>query len=328
MGFFKIKAKTKLNEQPEGHRLEECDFACVVGDTFVQLEYVESSRKSEPYKVEPGIWTIKKSMSGLSLKPTEFSDDKLLDSFIHTKNITDKVDSFFNRLHVYKQFGIEIPKRTLLLWGPPGTGKSSSITKVVEKYSKEKDVAILIWKTDVLDPHDVKEFLKTFEYVGVTRLIFIAEDIGGVEVDQVRIQSESSLLSLLDNQEKAFKIPVLMLVTTNYPENLLGNLTNRPQRIDDKIEIGFPPPEARYELMKFFGGANSPPEEILKKIKDKKYGEFSPAHIKEIYVRSAIYDLPIEETMDQIQKEIEHFKNLFKEKIKLGIAVQRSPDYD
>lgn len=328
MGHFTIKAKTKLNEEPIGHKLNECDFACVVGDTFVQLEYVEESRKAEPYKVTSGIWTIKKSMLGLSLAPTEFSDDKLLDSFIHTKNITDKVDSFFKRLHVYKQFGIDVPKRTILLWGPAGTGKSSGITKVVEKYSKEKDVAVLIWKTDVLDPHDVKEFIKTFEYVEVKRLIFIAEDIGGIEVDQVRIQSESSLLSLLDNQEKAFKIPVLMLITTNYPENLLGNLTNRPQRIDDKIEIGFPPPEARYELMKFFGGTNCPPEDILKKIKEKKYGEFSPAHIKEIYVRSAIYDLPMDETMEQIQKEIEHFKNLFQTKVKLGIAIERSGDYD
>lgn len=328
MGHFRIKAQTKLNEQPVGHRLEECDFACVVGDSFVQLEYVEESRKSEPYKVEPGIWTMKKSMAGLQLKPTEFSNDKLLDSFIHTKNITDKVDSFFSRLHIYKKFGIEVPKRTLLLWGPPGTGKSSAITKVVEKYSKESDAAILIWKTDVLDPQDVKEFVKTFEYHGVNKLIFIAEDIGGVEVDQVRIKSESSLLSLLDNQEKAFKIPVLMLVTTNYPENLLGNLTNRPQRIDDKIEIGFPPADARYELMKFYGGTDLPSEEVLEKIKETKYGEFSPAHIKEVYVRAAIYDLTVEAAMDQIQKEIEHFKNLFQNKIKMGIAVKTDDYYD
>lgn len=328
MGFFKIAAQKKLSELPIGTRIDECDFACVVGDTFVQLEYVEETHKVEPYKVTPGIWTIKKSGGMMVLRTTEFSDDKLLDSFIHTKNITDKVDSFFSRLHVYKQFGIEIPKRTMLLWGPAGTGKSSIITKVAQKYAAQNDVAVVIWKTDVLDPNEVKEFIKTFEYVGVSKLIFIAEDIGGVEIDQVRIKSESSLLSLLDNQEKAFRIPVLMLITTNYPENLLANLTNRPQRIDDKFEIGFPKGDARYQLMKFFGVNDLPSEEVLEKIRDRKFEEFTPAHIKEIYVRAAIYDLKIEDAMDQIQKEIEHFKNLFQNKIKMGIAVEKQDYYD
>lgn len=328
MGHFRLKARIHLKDVPLGHRIEECDFACVVDDSLVQLEYVEDPHKIEPYKVNPGIWTINKTLSGLNLKPTEFSNDKLLDSFIHTKNITQKVDCFFNRLHIYKQFGIEIPKRTMLLWGPAGTGKSSIITKLAQKYAEQKDVAVLVWKTDVLDPHEVKEFIKTFEYIGVQKLIFIAEDIGGVEIDQVRIKSESSLLSLLDNQEKAFKIPVLMLITTNYPENLLANLTNRPQRIDDKIEIGFPSGEERYELMKFFGKDNPPKDEILESIKSKKFAEFSPAHIKEIYVRSAIYDQPLETTMNQIHKEIEHFKNLFQNKIKMGIAVKSTNDYD
>lgn len=328
MGHFLVKAKTNLSEAAIGQQIPECDFACVAADSLIQLEYIEEQTKVEPYKVHPGIWTINKTLLGLSLKPTEFSDDKLLDSFIHTKNITDKVDCFFNRLHVYTKFGISVPKRTILLWGPAGTGKSASITKIAKKYTEQKDVAVVIWKTDVLDPHDVKEFIKTFDYVGVTKLIFIAEDIGGVEIDQVRIKSESSLLSLLDNQEKAFKIPVLMLVTTNYPENLLANLTNRPQRIDDKFEVGYPPPEARAALMQFFSGDTPLNESVLEKIKLKKFSEFTPAHIKEVFVRSAIYDTSLEDAIEQIQKEIEHFKNLFQNKVKLGIAVKQDDYYD
>lgn len=328
MSHFKVKSKNKLHELNVGDRIEESDFGCISGEHFVQLEYVEEDQKIEPYKVNPGIWTMSKTMGGLVLKPTEFSNDKILDSFIHTQNITDKVDAFFNRLHVYKKFGIEIPRRCLMLYGPAGTGKTQAVTKISQQYNSQKDVAVIIWKTDVLDPHDVKEFIKTFEYVGVKKLIFIAEDIGGVEIDQVRIKSESSLLSLLDNQEKAFKIPVMIIVTTNYPENLLANLTNRPQRIDDKVEVGFPSGEMRQELLKFFAGEEKVTDALLEKIALKKYGEFTPAHIKECFVRSGIYDIPLEDAVDAIQKDIEHFKNMFQKKVKLGMAVRSEPDYD
>lgn len=309
-----------------GEKLPESDFACVSGDQFVQLEYVEESTKSEPYKVKPGIWTIKKGGGRLILQETEFSNDKLLDSFVHTKDISKRVDKFFERLHVYKDFGIEIPRRAMLLYGPAGTGKSSVITKISKQYAQQKDVAVIIWKTDVIDPYDVKEFVKTFQYKGVEKLILIAEDIGGVEVDQVRIKSESSLLSLLDNQEKAFTIPVMIIATTNYPENLLANLTNRPQRIDDKIEVGYPDGKQRRALFKFFAGKRRLKKFLYELIESKPYSKFTPSHIKEIFVRAAIYDISLRKAMNQVREDIERFDALFQNKIKLGIAV--SNDYD
>ncbi|NJO65067.1 MAG: AAA family ATPase, partial [Richelia sp. RM2_1_2] len=309
---FKVKTKVKLHEMEIGAEIQESDFACISGEYFVQLEHFQEEEKIEPYKVSPGIWSIQKTMAGLKLTPTSFSQDKVLESFVHTKNITEKVDKFYSRLDTYKKFGIEVPKRCMLLYGPAGSGKSQAINKIARTYSEQKDIAVIIWKTDVIDPHDVKEFVKSFEYHGVQRLLVIAEDIGGVEVDQVRIKSESSLLSLLDNQEKSFTIPVMIIATTNYPENLLANLTNRPQRIDDKIEVGYPSPEMRQELFKFFAGTDVVPKEILNKIKDKKYKEFTPAHIKETFVRSGIYDISLEEALNQVAGDIDKFNKMFK----------------
>ncbi len=328
MSHFKIKSKLKLHELDINAKIPESDFACVSGEYFVQLEYVEDVQPPQPYKVNPGIWTISKSPVGLILKPSEFSNDKVLETFVHTKKITERVDKFFQRLHVYAEFGIEVPRRCILLHGPAGSGKSQAINKVVRTYSDQKDTAIIIWKTDVIDPHDVKEFVKRFEYNNVTKLIVIAEDIGGVEIDQVRIKSESSLLSLLDNQEKAFRIPVMIIATTNYPENLLANLTNRPQRIDDKIEVSYPSGSERKELFKFFAGSKEVDKKVYDLIQTKTFDNFTPAHIKEIFVRSAIYDISLQEAMNQIKNEIERFNNLFQNKIKMGLAVKQEYDYD
>jgi hypothetical protein len=260
-GYFKVKAKTKLADLPVGHEIQTSDFATLTPDgTFVQLEHIEEEEEIKPYDVKPGIWSIQKTMTGLKLEPTSFVEDDLLESFVSTKNITDKIDCFFDRLHVYRKHGFD--------------GKT----------------AILVWGTDKVDASEVKDFVKIFRYVGVEKVIMIMEDIGGVEIDQVRIKSTASLLSLLDNQEKIFTQPIFVLATTNHPEAFLGNLTNRPGRFDDKIEVTYPPTEQRIALIKFFNKGEIS-EEILEKFRHKKYNEFSPAHIREIIIRSELHDL-------------------------------------
>lgn len=329
MGFFKVKSKTKLHEKQLGDKIEESDFAVVSGDEFVQLEYVEEEIKIEPYDVKPGIWSVAKNGGRLVMLSTEFAKDGILDTFTKTQLLSDLVDKFFSRLDKYAKRKIEVPKRAFLLFGPAGTGKTEALKKVSLKYVEDNHTAVIFWKTDVIDPYEMKEFVKTFNYVGVERIIVIAEDIGGVEIDQVKIKSESSLLSLLDNQEKAFKIPVLIIATTNYPANLMANLTNRPKRIDRKIEFGYPSPEERKELLKFFDADKVVTEEVLEYLGQKKFGTFTPAHINEIFIRSDIEDMTLIESIDSIQKEIDHFNNMFQEKLKLGIAVKKDGyDYD
>lgn len=314
MGHFTLKSKLKLSELQENATIEESDFSTMTPDGyFVQLTYNEDDKKADPFIVKPGIWAIHKKVTGLTLNPTSFVSDKVLESFVNTKNITDKIDCFFNKIPVYKELGYDVAKRAALLYGPPGTGKTTSISVVANKYVADNQTAVIIWHTDKFEPFQVKDFIKSFQYENVTKIILIAEDIGGTEVDMQRMRSDSSLLSLLDNQEKTFTIPTFILATTNYPENLLGNLTNRYGRFDDKIEVSFPPAESRVALFKFFARRELS-EEALKLMGSDKTKEFSPAHIKEVIIRSLIYDKTEETVIKDILKEIEQFKNLFSNK--------------
>lgn len=329
-GYFRIKSKVNLDDAQVGEVIPESDFCTLTQNgAFVQMEYVEEEKAKKSVTIKPGIWAINNSMGTLVLRPTTFTQDKLLDSFFHTKNVTDKIDCFFNRLHVYKEFGIEVAKRTILLFGPAGSGKSSIITKVCTKYSDLPGAAIVLWKTDKYDPYEVKMLFKNAQYEGVEKLILVAEDLGGVEVDQVRIKSESSLLSLLDNQEKALTIPTLILLTTNFPENFLANLMDRPGRIDDKIEVGYPPGEARQDLFKFFARPSQElSEEAMSLIASKPCDQFTPAHIKEIFVRAAIYDLSLLDSIRSLIRDVESYRNAFAKKKSLGIRSTTTVGFD
>lgn len=323
MGYFKLKAKTKISDIKPDDKIEESDFCTLTNEgDFIQLEYVDNEEIKKEYDVKPGVWVIQANQErGMFLEKTSFVNDKILKEFLLTKEIVSKVDMFFNRLHVYAKHGIEIPKRNGLLYGPPGTGKSSSITEVVEKYSKDNKTAIVIWPTTKFKAFNVKDFIKTFNYIeGVERLIFIAEDIGGTEYDMGKMESNSSLLSLLDNQEKTFKIPVYILSTTNFPETLLSNLGNRYGRFDDKIEVGYPSAEQREALYNFLSDRNKD-EETIKYLKSGECAEFTPAHIREVIIRSDLHDKEHLIVMKEINKEVKLYKNEFKNNRRSSMSI-------
>lgn len=336
MGKFSISKITNLNEATLGQEFDESDFSAITENgSFIQMSYHEEDTLDE-YEVRPGIWKIIKTNAGMRMIPAEFSKEEILESFVNTKELENKIDAFFKKidLGVYEKLKVEIPKRAALVWGPAGTGKSQSITQVANKYTKlYNDTTVCIWNTDAIDPFDVKNFIQTFTYKGTKKLILIAEDLGGIEIDQVKLKSMSSLLSLLDNKEKTFKIPVYIVATTNHPASFLGNLTNRPQRFDIKIHVDNPTGPQRSELLQFFlrnfTAEYSPPEvdDACNMIAKTKYNDFSVAHLQEIITRSQLDDISLITSLTTIQKEIELFNAEFiKNKSKLGFNITNDND--
>lgn len=327
MGHFKRKAVFNLDDITADTIIEESDFCTLTPKgNFVQLEYVNTEEVLDDYEVRPGIFTIQAStQKGFYLEKTSFVHDKILKDFLSTQQIVSKVDRFFNKLAVYSKHGIEIPKRNGLLYGPPGTGKSSALTEVTEKYSNDNKTAIVLWPTTKFKSYQIKDFIKSFKYIdGTERLIFIAEDLGGTSYDQGKMESDSSLLSLLDNQEKTFKIPVYILSTTNFPEVLLANIANRYGRFDDKIKVDYPSAEQREKLYNFMSDRPAD-ESTIKCIKSVECEEFTPAHIRELVIRADLDEKTHLEVIKEICKEIQTYKNEFKNKRK-GMSI--IPDYD
>jgi SpoVK/Ycf46/Vps4 family AAA+-type ATPase len=320
MAHFTVKKITNLTELKLGDILPESDYSAVTPDNrFVQLEYCADETKQK-VEANPGIFTVVSvPLQGLTLKRTSFVSDSILEEFVHTKDIDERINCFFSKLDVYKKHGIEVPKRNVLLYGPPGSGKSTALIKIANKYSQDGKTLVIIYPTDKIDSYEIKSLIRNLEYKGVEKMILIVEDIGGVEIDQVKMRSDSSLLSLLDNQEKTFTLPTLIIATTNFPEIFLGNIMNRPGRFDDKIEVGYPEGEQRKKLLMFFtkDSANEAAQALML---DKRTREFSPAHIKESIIRSEIYDKKLDVVIEEMLKEIELYKKAFTKQKSLGLG--------
>ena len=104
-GHFRVIKKTNLAESKEGDEFPQSDFATMAegsdgSSQFIQMEYVETETYIEPIIAKPGIFTMIKTMSGLKLERTEFTQTNILREFVNTKEITERVKNFFNRLHV------------------------------------------------------------------------------------------------------------------------------------------------------------------------------------------------------------------------------------
>lgn len=318
MGSFKLKQKIKLSEMTDKDVLPESDYASLTPDGFfVQLTYIEDEKEYKDYEVKPGSFYIVKTPTGLDLAPTQFNKDDIMEEFVSTKEIEDAVDCFFNNLHLYKEFGIEVPKRGVLLYGPAGGGKTTALNKAARKYLQDTKTLVITWHTSQFDAGDVQSFIRSFKYVGVDKFILIAEDLGGIENDQTRMKSDSSLLSLLDNQEQTFSIPIMIIATTNFPENFMGNLTNRPGRFDDKIKVGYPGAKERGALLNFFA-KDYATYEAVELIKSDKCKEFSPAQIKESYIRSRLRSKKLVDTINEVIVEIQKYNKGFSDQKGLG----------
>jgi hypothetical protein len=124
-------------------------------------------------------------------------------------------------------------KRSVLLHGLPGTGKTVIVNRVARDIIKSG--GICLWAQD---PRLLKMAFKVLDDIQpevLTGVIF-------EEFDSLIKQHESALLTLLDGQVQ--KQNVMYLATTNYLNKVPKRLY-RPGRFASVIEVKFPIPEAR-----------------------------------------------------------------------------------
>ena len=144
MGSFKLLKITDLQSLSDDTVIPESDYSVTTPDgKFIQFAYIEETKQSPTYSVNPGTWKIVKTLQGYVLEKTSFVKDSILEEFTNTKKIEEAVSCFFSNLHLYKEFGIEVPKRGVLLYGPPGChAKGTNILMYDGRLKKVEDVKV------------------------------------------------------------------------------------------------------------------------------------------------------------------------------------------
>lgn len=316
MGNFKIKNKATMKDIYEGkvELLPESDLALQDDGYILQFDYVKDEKEQKPVIIKPGSYNLNKGMAGIELSSLEFVDRNILTTVTNTSMILGEADRFFNNLSVYEELK-QPKKRGILLYGNPGQGKTVSIMQAAKDLrDRDPGTVVINWPTSEIEASGVfKFFTKYSEYTSdCSKLVLVIEDIGGNSHEGYSRRDEvsSSLLNLLDGINNVFKIPTLIISTTNHPENLMKSLADRPGRFDMMLEVESPNFKERVELTEFIAkrALSDEEKEALNDKKQKGVDKLSVAHLQEIVIRSRLHNKSI---ADVVKELIEH-SNKFK----------------
>lgn len=256
-------------------------------------------------------YRIQRDDYGLFLTRTHILSDDIIElpEASHIR-VLDGIRKFWGSQAKYQKHGL-IYKRGVLMWGPPGGGKTVTAQLLMSEIIQKHDGVVILadnpsWSVEAL------RFLRAIE--PKRPLIVVLEDVDEI----IREHSEHSLLAMLDGEHQTDN--VVYVATTNYPERLGARIVNRPSRFDERIKIGMPSMLARIAyLRKACAGMDV---DIARWAEDTD--QLSIAHLRELVVAVVCLEQDYTEVIERLRameiqpKEIEGFR---RNQLGLGAAI-------
>ncbi len=228
----------------------------------------------------PGVYEIQHSNTvGLYFEKIPVKTEGLL-RFPQTNSdrVVKEIQNFWDKEAIFREYKLTY-KRGIILWGPPGSGKSCTIQLIMQDVVAREGIVIKF-----TNPGLFIEGMRVFrEIEKETPAVILMEDIDST----IETWDESAVLNILDGVDQVEK--VVFLATTNYPERLGARILNRPSRFDKRFKIGHPNAESRMMYFKYLIGEKKVSElgiDLKKWVKDTE--KFSIAHLKELFVAVVI----------------------------------------
>jgi hypothetical protein len=184
--------------------------------------------------------------------------------------VLEGIRKFWASKERYARHGL-IYKRGVLLWGPPGSGKTVTAQLLIQEIVTVHDGIVIICN----QPELCILALKIIRIIEPTRpLIVLLEDL-----DDMMRHAEHPILAMLDGEHQTDN--VVYVATTNYPEHLGARIVNRPSRFDERIYVGMPSKLARRTYLQKATQADPLTEAEIDRWSDDTEG-LSIAHLREL----------------------------------------------
>lgn len=243
------------------------------GKTFIPASHTSA-------KITPGVYEIKHSDHvGYYFQQTPVLATGLL-RFPQTNSekVVLEIQKFWDRESLFKDYKLTY-KRGIILWGPAGSGKSSTIQLIMRDVVERGGIVVKFTHPSLF--LEGMRILRTIE--PETPIVVLMEDIDST----IQVYNESDVLNILDGVNQIEK--VVYLATTNYPEVLGERIINRPSRFDKRFKIGHPNAESRKMYFEYLIGEAKLKElqiDLDQWVVDTE--DFSLAHLKELFVAVVI----------------------------------------
>lgn len=251
-----------------------------------------ASKKQEAVKqLPPGMYEAKKAMGGVILfNPLSIVTDDIIDLPDNpTNELIKDIEKFWKKetKAKYKKYGNMVYKRGALIEGPPGTGKTISMTLAAQKVVEKG--AVVIFNPNV---GDLSETLRTIKMIEPDKKVVIMWE----EFDSVLGSYESELLSILDGELSVED--VYYCATTNYISRIPSRIKDRPSRFALRITVNAPSKKDRefYLKARLKGDDSKMITEIL-----SKTDGFMIDHLKDLIVSVFCMDVPLTEAIRKIK---------------------------
>jgi AAA+ superfamily predicted ATPase len=237
----------------------------------------------------PGVYDIEiDSDSNIQFVMKDIVTDDLIDlNDSNSLRVINGIKKFWTMKQRYDERGL-IYKRGILLWGPPGSGKTATLTLLMRDLVENGGTVFI-----VKNPALIKMALKQFRSIEPDRpIIVVFEDIDEI----IQKHGEHELLALLDGENQTEN--VVSIATTNYPEELGARIVNRPSRFDEVIKIDMPSIGMRREYLKHVVRPEDkfPIEQAL-----KDTDRLSISHLKELVIAVTCLDQDYDEVVKRLQ---------------------------
>jgi len=224
------------------------------------------------------IWTKLRARTDLVLRFPESASTR----------VVEEIELFWTQRENFHRHDLPF-KRGILLHGPPGSGKSSTLRLVAEAVVEDDGYVIQFTRPGVL-AGAVRQLRAIHKDA---RVVVLMEDIDAILEDG----NESDILNLLDGAEEVDTM--VFLATTNYPERLKARISNRPSRFDRRVLIPHPSPEARQMYLETLLREGDD-FDLERYVRDSQ--GMSLAHVKELFIATAILGADYTETLNELKK--------------------------
>lgn len=245
-------------------------------------------------ELPPGVYEPEEcEFRGAYLCDTEIVCDDLLD--IGNPVVGDLVDhfvEFLTKRDKFEEMGF-VYKRGFLLYGPPGSGKTSTLHELSSKIVELGGYVLL---GTCSSPRDVINGIKLLRRVHQDApVMVILEDFDTI----ISARGAGSWLSILDGEDTIDN--VMYVATTNYIERFPDNLIKRPSRFDKLVYVGMPPVEVRRAY--FDLKAPQVDEVTRQRWADRTQG-LSVAHLKEVLLSQLVFEEDEDLLFDRLKGEM------------------------